>query len=243
MRKAAMMSKLSVDFHTHILHNVDDGSSSLSESVKMLKAEQKMGVKTVVATPHFYADLDSADEFLHKRAKAVEELNRVTADMPELPRIVQGAEVLYFEGMDKWDILPELTISGTKYIIIEMPCTPFPRKSVETLANFKKKTGFTPIIAHLDRYITAFRTYKLPEVLSELDVLVQMNASFFLKFPNAVQAIKLLKKGSIHLLGSDCHNNVSRPPNLDKAESVILEKAGRQYINRLIEFENLILGE
>lgn len=236
------MSKLSVDFHTHILHSVDDGSSSLSESVKMLKLEKKMGVKTVIATPHFYADIDSADEFLRNRAKAVAELEKVTADIEGLPKIITGAEVLYFDGIEKWDILPELTIEGTKYIIIEMPCTPFPRRSVETLANFKKLTGFTPIIAHLDRYITAFKTYNLPQVLSELDVLVQMNASFFLKFPNSVQAIKLLKNENVHLLGSDCHNIVTRPPNLEEAENVILNKLGRQSINRLIEFENLVLG-
>lgn len=237
------MSRLSVDFHTHILPAVDDGSASVSESIKMLKAERRMGIKTVVATPHFYADLDSAELFLSKRTAALEALKGAIACTPEMPKIVTGAEVLYFDGIEKWEILPELVIEGTKYILIEMPCTPFPRRSVETLANFKRKTGFMPIIAHLDRYISAFKTYKLPEVLSELDVLVQMNASFLLKFPNSVHGIKLLKSGKIHLLGSDCHNTTSRPPNLDKAERVILDKAGRQTINRLIELEHQIFGD
>lgn len=236
------MNRLSVDFHTHVLHGIDDGSRSISESLKLLKAEYRMGVRKVVATPHFYADIDSADVFLKRRAQSLKELREVTADMQDVPEIITGAEILYFNGIDKWDILPELVIENTKYILIEMPCTPFPRKSVETLSNFKKKTGFTPIIAHLDRYISAFRTYNLPEVLSELDVLVQMNASAFLKFPNSSQALKLLKNGKIQLLGSDCHNTSTRVPNLLEAEKVIVNKLGNQYISRLIEYENLILG-
>ncbi len=236
------MSRLSVDFHSHILHGIDDGSRSLSESLKMLKMQQKMGIKTVVATPHFYADIDSADDFLKRREQAVRELREITAEIKDIPEIVVGAEILYFNGIDKWEILPELVIEGTNYILIEMPCTPFPRKCVETLSKFKKKTGLTPIIAHLDRYISVFKTYNLPEVLSELDVLVQMNASAFLKFPNSALALKLLDGGKIHLLGSDCHNITTRLPNLEEAEKVIVKKIGSRPISRLIEFENLILG-
>ena len=44
-----------IDFHTHILPHMDDGSSSIEESLAMLQAEGKAGIERVVFTPHFYA--------------------------------------------------------------------------------------------------------------------------------------------------------------------------------------------
>ncbi len=236
------MNRLSVDFHTHILPCVDDGSSSLSQTVDMLRAEFQMGIETIVATPHFYADIDTPENFLQRRQRAFENINEAISNTDELPRIILGAEVLYFDGIENWDILPSLAIEGTRYILIEMPSAPFSKKSLDTLSVFKEKTGYTPIIAHLDRYITLFRTFNLPEILSQMDVLVQVNASCFLKFPDSVLAIKLLKNNKIHLLGSDCHNLTTRQPNLDKAQKVIIQKAGEQTLNRLVEFQNLVLG-
>ncbi len=236
------MNKLSVDFHTHILHGIDDGSSSVSQTVKMLNAEYKMGIETVVATPHFYADVDTPEDFISRRQAAFEEIQEHNKNDNETPRIILGAEVLYFDGIENWDILDSLAIEGTQYILIEMPHTSFTEKRFNALALFKEKTGYTPIIAHLDRYITAFRTFNLPEILSDMDVLVQMNASSFLRFPDSFKAIKLLKDDKVHLLGSDCHNLTTRIPNLDKAQEVILKKAGEQTLNRLIKFQNLILG-
>lgn len=55
-----------VDIHTHILPEMDDGASSLEESLEMCAAAAESGVKTIVATPHFY-DVTVADAFLEKR--------------------------------------------------------------------------------------------------------------------------------------------------------------------------------
>ena len=41
-----------LDFHTHILPGVDDGSRSVDESLQMLERMQVQGIETVVATPH-----------------------------------------------------------------------------------------------------------------------------------------------------------------------------------------------
>ena len=42
-----------IDFHTHILPGMDDGSSSIEESLAMLQAEGDAGIERVVFTPHF----------------------------------------------------------------------------------------------------------------------------------------------------------------------------------------------
>ncbi|MBQ8395535.1 MAG: capsular polysaccharide biosynthesis protein, partial [Oscillospiraceae bacterium] len=67
------MSKI-IDFHTHVLPKIDDGSSSLKESIGMLRLEAEQGIETVVATPHFYANHDSPEAFLERRKMAQERL-------------------------------------------------------------------------------------------------------------------------------------------------------------------------
>ena len=44
-----------VDFHSHVLPGIDDGSKSVEESLSMLRMEMSQGIRHVVATPHFYA--------------------------------------------------------------------------------------------------------------------------------------------------------------------------------------------
>ena len=59
-----------VDFHTHILPGIDDGSSSAEESLAMLQMEKEQGIDTVVVTPHFYPQEDRPERFLKRRKEA-----------------------------------------------------------------------------------------------------------------------------------------------------------------------------
>ena len=43
-----------IDFHSHFLPQIDDGSRSIEESVKILDIMAKGGIDSIVATPHFY---------------------------------------------------------------------------------------------------------------------------------------------------------------------------------------------
>ena len=95
------------------------------------------------------------------------------------------------------------------------------------------------IIAHIDRYIRPFHTHGIPKRLEELPVLVQANASFF----QQSMAMQMLKKGQIHLLGSDCHNLTSRKPNMDLALQKIQKKLGQPVMDRLEEYEKTFWDE
>ena len=83
-----------VDMHSHVLANVDDGSSSLAESVAMLRLEAQQGISRVVATPHFYAREDTPERFLDRRQEAVE------ADVKEIK-----SDVKFLSGKSgrRWD--------------------------------------------------------------------------------------------------------------------------------------------
>ena len=65
-----------IDFHTHILPRMDDGSRSVEESLEMLDSMRQQGVKTVFATPHFYANDESVDSFLERREASLKAMRR-----------------------------------------------------------------------------------------------------------------------------------------------------------------------
>ena len=41
-----------IDIHTHILHCVDDGSSSVQKSIEIIKESASQGVTDIILTPH-----------------------------------------------------------------------------------------------------------------------------------------------------------------------------------------------
>lgn len=204
-----------VDFHTHILPGIDDGSRSVEESLQMLRAEKEQGISRVVLTPHFYPQRDNPEAFLKKREEAFGLLQQA-AEQEDLPEMVLGAEVYYYPGMSESGALQELTVAETGCILVEMPFVSWTKDMYRELENIHARQGLTPIVAHIDRYIRPWRTYGIPERLQELPVLVQANASFFTSRYTGSLARRLLKEKKIHLLGSDCHDMTRRPPCLGK---------------------------
>ena len=41
------------DLHCHLLPGIDDGSSSIEESISLLKSMSEFGIKEIVITPHY----------------------------------------------------------------------------------------------------------------------------------------------------------------------------------------------
>ena len=231
-----------VDFHTHVLPGIDDGSGSVEESLAMLRMEAAQGIRRVVATPHFYAQVDAPKPFLERRAAAVSRLLEAMEAFPELPRLSVGAEVHYFPGISDADILPEFAIDGGRYVLVEMPMTVWTDRMYRELENIHGHFGLTPIVAHVDRYIGPMQTYGIPERLMELPVLVQANAAFFQRFTTKRVALRMLAEGQIHLLGSDCHDLKTRPVNLAQTVDLIEKKLGREAIARINACERMILS-
>lgn len=222
-----------IDFHSHILPGIDDGSADLKESIALLQMEAAQGIGHVVATPHFYARYDTPEHFLKKRDRAEAELRREMEKYEGLPQISIGAEVYYFRGMSESEFLPQLTIRGKRCILIEMPPVPWTEEIYRELEDIWARRGVTPVIAHIDRYIRPFHTHHIPQRLAQLPVLIQANADFFLERSTAAMALRMLRADQIHLLGSDCHNLTSRKPNLGEAVKLIEKRQGAESVERI----------
>lgn len=203
-----------IDFHSHVLPGLDDGSRDEEESLAMLRASAGQGIACVAATPHFYPWEHSPEEFLAARAAAAERLAKRCP--PGLPRVLLGAEVHYFEGMAHAAELEDLCLEGTRLLLVEMPFSPWTERMVKEVSALHAQYGFQVLLAHIERYL-AFQEKTVWDGLLAEGILMQSNASFFLDWRTRGRARRMLREGRIHLLGSDCHNMETRPPVLGGA--------------------------
>ncbi len=229
-----------IDFHSHILPQIDDGSSGVKESLEMLEELSLQGVDTVVATSHFYATQRSPQEFLARRERAFEQLK---ARLPEnAPRILLGAEVLYFPGMSRMDELSTLCIEGTNILLLEMPFRPWSEHMIREVHDLARSGRYTLMMAHIERYYDDQPVSVWDDLLGE-GVLMQSNADCFLPFFAGRKALRLLREDRIHLLGTDCHNMTSRPPQMDEALRVIRRRLGEEKLAQIDELGRDLLQD
>ncbi|MGN0451251.1 MAG: CpsB/CapC family capsule biosynthesis tyrosine phosphatase [Acutalibacteraceae bacterium] len=228
-----------VDIHSHILPKLDDGSSSVRESLLMLEEMRRQGVKIVVATPHFESNRESIDSFLERRAKSFEMLSEALTE--DVPKIMLGAEVLYYEGISQTEGLQRLCIEGTDLLLLEMPITKWSSYTVDEVIKLSHAGAVRVVIAHFERCIPTQKRGML-DYLIENDILIQANASCFLEHRTKRRAISLLKKNKIHFLGSDSHNMKERAPRIGAAYTLIGNKLGEHFTNEMRSFAYSMLS-
>ena len=228
-----------IDFHSHVLPEIDDGSRSVDESIAMLRLGAQQGVREVILTPHFYPQHIQPERFLRKRERSMQRLLERLQQESGLPRLRCGAEVYYYPQMSHSDALRALAIEGTDHILVEMPMGQWTDRMYRELEDIYHNHVLTPIVAHVDRYLGRFRDYGIPDRLAQLPVLVQANAE---SFCGGWQSMNLLRRHRIHLIGSDCHNLKNRRPNMGPAIERIKKKLGSEAIDWIARHERKVLG-
>ncbi len=228
-----------IDWHSHILPGMDDGSRSVEESLAMLEMMSEQGVSCVVATPHFYANAETYDHFLSRRRSSFEALSGHLTKTH--PRVLCGAEVRYYPGIAKFNDLASLAIEGTRILLLEMPMMHWTEYTVNELIELSVTRGLTVVLAHIERYLP-MQSIQIFNRLRENGILMQVNASYFKRISSRRKALSLLDAGLIHFLGSDTHNLTDRNPNLGSAYKIIEKKFGNYYVVQMNEFGNRHLG-
>lgn len=229
-----------IDFHTHILPKLDDGSRSTEESVAMLEELRLQGVAEAVLTPHFYANHSSPSDFFERRTAAWESLRQhYKADAPKL-RL--GAEVRYFDGINRYEDLDRFCIEGTQILLLEMPDGPWTKRMTLTLAELNERSGITVLLAHIERYWRC-QPKEIRRELAESGIRMQLSAEHVIDRRTRREALKMLRSGTAHVLGSDCHNMTSRKPNMSEAVAIITRKLGTEFAQSICENGRLLLHD
>ena len=201
------------EHHCHILPQIDDGSNSVEMSLEMIKMMRSQGVERIIATPHFYAHRERNDikAYLAKRQTAYDKI--VQADNSNSD-IMLGAEVAIEHGLHSIPDIDKLRLADTNYILLELPYAGFQRWYLDEITDISYEYGFTPIIAHIHRYLDYYSKSEYEEVL-KLDAIFQINNEAFGNFKEKRFVKKLIKEGYPYLFGSDAHNLTDRKPNWD----------------------------
>lgn len=220
-----------VDMHCHILPGMDDGSPDVDTSLKMLQRQRELGVDVVCATSHYYSYENSITTFCERRAVA---LRTLTEAMTEgLPRIIPAAEVAFFSGISERAGLERLCIERTKTLMLEMPFTEWNDFQVEEVSALVLDRGFHVVLVHPERFCASKgNVWRLRE-LEDLPVALQVNARTLMRWRTRRLGLKLLQETRYPLLGSDCHNLTTRPPNLAEGRKVAAQKLGEAFLAKM----------
>jgi protein-tyrosine phosphatase len=229
------------DTHSHILPGIDDGARDAEMSRKMLEAEKKSGVGKILLTPHFYLKEQGTDSFLEKRAEAEAKLFPIADELGI--KVKSGAEVLYTKSLADTD-LTKLCFAGTRYMMIELP---YRRLTDSFITEFRSFAGsiypdILLILAHAERYLDFTSEESIYSVM-DCDMLVQLNCGGFRPFSKRRKfMLGMIKNGLAQLLGTDCHNVTSRPPDMDTAQKAIRAKLPGGVFEKLADNADRVFG-
>jgi protein-tyrosine phosphatase len=135
------------DYHCHLLPCIDDGPSSLAESIEMARLLSRAGYHTIYCTPHLIKGLYEADNNTVKKGVAdlQEALNREGIDL----KLLCGRE--YFLDNNFIDYMHDLMpLEGTSYLLIEIPPHTYTGMVQDTLTAIIRH-NLIPLIAHPER--------------------------------------------------------------------------------------------
>ena len=219
-----------IDFHSHILPGIDDGSKNTAMSRKMLDSCAEQGVTIQIATPHFYANHMQPEDFLRNRQAAYEKVVDYAGEK-EIS-LLCGAEVAFFRSIGYSEILDEMTISDTRLLLLEMPFREWTSRDLKEVELLLRR-GIHPIIAHIERFYSFQSDKGIIDDLIDMPVTIQVNAEALLSWRTRGKMLKLFRTQQAQLLGSDCHNLTSRPPNLQQGREVLEKKLGQAQLQEI----------
>ena len=237
-----MANNYFVDAHTHIIPGVDDGSSSIEASIKLIEEEMGMGVKTILCTPHFRRGMFESDNELIEA-----KFNELTNKVKELNMDVElylGREIYVNSIHGGYERTLERIKSGalkgynnTNNYLLEFSYTK--EIDIGEVAYSMKANGFTPVIAHIERYVYLRDLEKVYDIKSTGGI-IQVNASSIIGkdgFRIKRYTKKLLENGLVDIISSDIHEN--RCNYFKKAYDYICKKYGKLLADKLF-YENPI---
>lgn len=212
-----------LDFHTHILPNMDDGSGSIEESLQLLDKLEKDGVDTLILTPHFYPMNEDIDDYINRRNTSY----RVLKDAYKGNiKLFLGSEVHYYRGIDKSEDIYSLCIENSDLLLLELPTS----NKVNISEIVALNNGLQVVLAHIERYLGIYTKSEIHSLVTR-NVYLQANSEVFSdKYFSMIR--ELFEQGAIHFVGSDTHNLKNRYPTMDKyKEFVKKEYSDETFVN------------
>jgi tyrosine-protein phosphatase YwqE len=234
------------DLHSHILAGIDDGARDLAESLEIARIAVASGVLAMAATPHSSELLqyDYTAAFIQARVEHLQAELRAS-DIPLT--VYAGAEV--FAEHDTVTKIKDgrlATINNTRYVLLEPPFDSLP-VFFERLLFDLQTSGYVPVLAHPERNAAVIHDPALLYGWSRRGILAQVStASLLGGFGSRVRetARLLVQRHWVHLVASDAHHPIVRPPGFALVLAELRRLAGEDVARRLtVDVPEAILAD
>lgn len=225
-----------IDFHSHIIPNIDDGSRSVEETFNLIKEAEKVGFNKIISTSHYMEDYYETDS--KERKVWIEALNGKIKEQNINMQLYLGSEIYITENLI--DLLEQgqaSTINNTSYVLFEFPLNAKPLNILEIISNMIRNK-LVPVLAHPERYIFVHKNPDAIYDLIEEGVLMQCNfGSFIGQYGKTAQHIakEMLLNDMVHLLGSDVHRQDTIYPKIPEIISELKRMVGEEKVKELTE--------
>lgn len=228
-----------IDIHSHIIPNVDDGSTSMDASINLLRDAINEGITDIICTPHFRKMMfeTSLTEIKIQFDKLVKEANLRKLDV----NLYLGQEIYLrrpnaLREYNKSNYL--MTINNTNWLLLEFSYTN--DIDISEVVYNAKLDGYNSIIAHIERY--RYVDINQAIEIKNSGALIQVNASSIngkYGFATKRKVMKFIKNGLVDFVASDIH--CTRENGMAKAYNKVEKKFGIEVANKLFKENAKIL--
>ena len=223
------------DMHCHLIPDVDDGPVDMETTKALLQKEYEQGVRNIYLTSHYRKGMfETSAEYIRQQFELVkEEAKKID---PEF-QVMLGCE--FHACMDMTDMLKKKarpTMGDTRCVLIEFSGR-HDYKMIQERCYALLSSGYTPIIAHAERYPVLFKKYDYLEDLIGMGAYIQMNANSILGLDGFWMkqfCKKVMKKDLLHFVGSDAHDLGERAPAIGACAEYIEKVMGTEYAKRIL---------
>jgi len=198
-------SRVKTDLHSHLIPGIDDGAQDITESIALIKRMMDFGFTKLITTPHIMADFyrNTSSSILKGLDTLRQELQK-----EKLTIEIDAAAEYYldetFENkLQKGDILT----LGKDYVLFELSYINYPKNLYEVIEKIKDK-GYTPLLAHPERYPYMAGSIENYQRLKEAGCYLQLNTlSLTGHYGKQTQQIaeQMVDNYLVDFLGSDTH--------------------------------------
>ena len=225
-----------IDLHCHLLPGIDDGAAALEVSLEMARIAVEDGISVTACTPHIYPGLfeNTGPDILRRVEALREDLEhhgvalRITsgADIQMVPELVAGLNS---------NAMP--TLGGSRYFLFEPPHHTVPAGFAELLFN-ALASGYVPVITHPER-LTWLDDEHYPwfQEAAWRGAWLQLTSGAVTgRFGRRARywSERFLDDGLVHILATDAHEPVHRPPLLSEGRDAAVRWVGAEEAEAMV---------
>lgn len=195
-----------IDFHSHILPNIDDGSRNIEETFNLIKEAKDAGFDKIILTPHYIENYYETD--VAEREVWLDAISKNLSVKNYEGKLYLANEIYMSENIIKLlESSKASTINNTSYVLFELPLNSEPLNLYDIIYEMQQYK-IVPVLAHPERYTFMQKEPELIYDLVQKGVLMQQNyGSIIGQYGKKAQVIarKMLDNNLVHFLGSDVH--------------------------------------